>query len=158
MIIVTKEFTFDAAHQLMYHDGKCANVHGHTYRLEVALKGNPILTKNVSDEGFVLDFTHLKTIVKSIIVDKMDHAFLACGNEPILPTLLQTNSKVVRLGFRTTVENMAQFICWKLIKLGLPVYYVRMWETPTGSAKVEAADLEAAGGPKYNTIGGCDLE
>lgn len=67
-VIATKEFTFDSAHQLVGHDGKCANLHGHTYRLEVALKDTPIIPEGPK-EGFVMDFGDLKRIVKENIVD-----------------------------------------------------------------------------------------
>lgn len=156
-VIATKEFTFDSAHQLVGHDGKCANLHGHTYRLEVALKDTPIISEGPK-EGFVMDFGDLKRIVKEHIVDKLDHAFIAQGNEPALDQLKESGTKVVELGFRTTVENMAQFICWKLNELGVPVHYVRMWETPTGSAIVYLEDLKKTNGPVYRQTGACDLD
>jgi 6-pyruvoyltetrahydropterin/6-carboxytetrahydropterin synthase len=114
--------------------------------------------RSISDEGFVIDFYHLKTIVNELIVDKLDHAFIAMGNEPALGTLIESGAKVVVLGFRTTVENMSRYICWRLMKAGLPVYSVRMWETPTGWAEVLADDIDIEKGPSYRTIGSCDLD
>lgn len=157
-VVVGKIFSFDAAHQLVGHFGKCANLHGHTYKLEVMLKAQPNQVVGSSDEGFVIDFYHLKKKVKELIVDRLDHAFIAKGDEPALQTLQHTGAKVVVLGFRTTVENMARYICWRLMKEGLPVYAVRMWETPTGWAEVYAEDIDLEKGPNYNTIGGCDLD
>lgn len=156
--IVTKEFTFDSAHQLVGHDGKCANVHGHTYRLEIALRGKVVDKEGHPKEGFVIDFSDLKKVAKDLIVDKLDHAFIAKGDEPALETLRENGSKVAVLGFRTTCENMSQYICWKLWQEGLPVHYVRLWETPTGSAISYIDELLDSGGPQYNTIGGCDLD
>lgn len=157
-VTVIKEFTFDSAHQLVGHKGKCANLHGHTYKLHVALKGQPNLEKGSSDEGFVIDFTDLKKIVKEKIVDRLDHAFIAQGNEPALEANRQSGAKTVVLGFRTTVENMAQYIAWKLYQEGLPIDYVQLWETPTGSAIVKLEDLIKQGGPIYNKYGSCDLD
>jgi len=176
-VLVCKTFSFDASHQLIGHFGKCANLHGHTYKLEVKVKDVPIQiqpTSSVirtgmphgeaaekwqrSSEGFVIDFYHLKQVVNELIVDRMDHAFLAMGNEPALDVLKESGAKVVVLGFRTTVENMARYICWRLMKAGLPVHSVRMWETPTGWAEVLAEDIDLVNGPNYRTVGGCDLD
>lgn len=157
-VVVTKQFTFDAAHQLVNHDGKCANLHGHTYTVEVALKDNPMVELGHSKEGFVIDFTDLKKIVKGGLIDRLDHAFLAKGDEPIINTINATGSKIVILGFRSTCENMAQYICHWMLKRKLPVYYVRVWETPTGSAICYSKDLVRNNGPIYATVGGCDLD
>ena len=171
-VLVCKTFSFDSSHQLIGHFGKCANLHGHTYKLEVKCKAEPIKHPSeyaalgpdaredelISSEGFVIDFYHLKKIVNKLIVDPMDHAFLAMGNEPALELLKESGVKVVVLGFRTTVENMARYICWRLMSAGLPVHSVRMWETPTGWAEVLAEDIDMEEGPNYRTIGGCDLD
>lgn len=170
-VLVCKTFSFDSSHQLIGHFGKCANLHGHTYKLEVKVKTTPVLhpeqlghwkgeeyNEQVSNEGFVIDFYFLKKIVNELFVDKMDHAFLSMGNEPALPLLKTTGVKIVELGFRTTVENMSRYICWRLMKEGLPVHSVRMWETPTGWAETLAEDIDLEKGPNYRTIGGCDLD
>lgn len=157
-VTVVKEFTFDSAHQLVNHCGKCANLHGHTYKLHVAIKGVPTQTRNDSSEGFVMDFTDLKAVVKQLIVDPLDHAFIAQGNEPMLEATRASGAKTVVLGFRTTVENMAQYIAWRLHRAGVPVDYIQMWETPTGSAIVKLDELLETGGPRYNSYGTCDLD
>lgn len=176
-VLVCKTFSFDSSHQLVGHFGKCANLHGHTYKLEVKCKAEPIKLERTledlqlplgeyekvmadkrSNEGFVIDFYHLKQIVNKLIVEPMDHAFLAMGNEPALDVLKTSGVKVCVLGFRTTVENMARYICWRLMKAGLPMHSVRMWETPTGWAEVLAEDIDLENGPNYRTIGACDLD
>jgi len=156
-VMVCKIFNFDSAHQLIGHKGKCANVHGHTYTLEVVLKGTLQGPENVSDEGFVVDFGDVKDIVKKLIVDELDHSFIAAGNEPLLETLGRTGSKVTLLGFRTTAENMSLYICHKLSVSGLPVYSVKLWETPNSWAMVMASDIPLSG-PSYRAIGSCDCE
>ncbi|MMZ45233.1 6-pyruvoyl tetrahydropterin synthase [compost metagenome] len=173
-VLVCKTFSFDSSHQLIGHCGKCANIHGHTYKLEVKCKGyaaqhpdvndlgfllsSDEYTDNVSNEGFVIDFYRLKLAVNELIVDRLDHAFIAMGNEPALETIKASGVKVVVLGFRTTVENMASYICWRLLKAGLPIHSVRMWETPTGWAEVLASEIDWEKGPTYRTIGQCDLD
>jgi 6-pyruvoyltetrahydropterin/6-carboxytetrahydropterin synthase len=73
----TKVFKFDSAHRLPFHKGKCANMHGHTYTLEVTIQGR-IVKESVDDEerGMITDFSNLKDIVNRVIIDKYDHACL----------------------------------------------------------------------------------
>jgi len=66
-MLVTKGFTFDAAHALTQYYGKCENLHGHTYRLEVTVEGP------VHDNGMVVDFVLLKRVVKKHVLFKLDH-------------------------------------------------------------------------------------
>jgi len=84
---LTKSFTFDSAHNLTGYEGSCENLHGHTYKLDVAVSGP------LSDDGMVVDFHDLKTIVKKNIIEKLDHQYL---NE-LLP-------------MRTTCENISFWI------------------------------------------------
>ncbi|QSO54580.1 6-carboxytetrahydropterin synthase QueD [Alicyclobacillus curvatus] len=157
VVRICKIFTFDAAHQLTGHTGKCANLHGHTYTLEVVIAGEPHGPLHPSDEGFVMDFAQLKSVVKEKIVDVFDHAFLAMGNEAAIDTLRLSGSKVTILGFRTTAENMALYICHELREAGLPIHSVKLWETQTSWAEVYAADIPPQG-PKYGAEGACDVE
>jgi 6-pyruvoyltetrahydropterin/6-carboxytetrahydropterin synthase len=123
----------------------------------VVLKGVPLAEAGHSDEGFVIDFSDIKAIVQQNLVDRLDHAFLAMGNEPVLETLTRTGSKVALLSFRTTVENMSAYIAYQLKLAALPLYAVKLWETPTSWAEVLASDIPDAG-PSYRLYGGCDCE
>lgn len=69
-MLVTKIFTFDAAHNLTNYYGKCERLHGHTYKLEVTLEGE------VQGNGMVIDFVVLKRIVKKHVLDQLDHRYL----------------------------------------------------------------------------------
>lgn len=71
---IGKTFTFDAAHQLPLHDGKCRNLHGHTYRVEVTVKSEVITTGSKS--GMVVDFGDIKAVWKEHIEPLVDHRFL----------------------------------------------------------------------------------
>ncbi|MFE4709327.1 MULTISPECIES: 6-pyruvoyl tetrahydropterin synthase family protein [unclassified Paenibacillus] len=156
-VSVCKIFTFDAAHQLIGHKGKCSNLHGHTYKLEVVLKGVPSVQEGHSDEGFVVDFSDIKARVQEVLIDRLDHAFLATGNEPVLESLYSSGSKVAQLSFRTTAENLSSYAAYELKKAGLPLYSVKLWETPTSWAEVLAEDIPIEG-PSYRLYGGCDCE
>jgi len=69
-LLITKEFKFSAAHKLTEYKGKCEKLHGHTYKLQVTVKGER------KDDGLVIDFVELKRMVMENVVDKFDHAYL----------------------------------------------------------------------------------
>src|SRR5580704_11307035 len=71
---IRKLFHFEAAHVLPHHPGKCRRLHGHSYRLEVAVDGP--LREDGPARGMVLDFDELATIVRPAILDRLDHASL----------------------------------------------------------------------------------
>jgi 6-pyruvoyltetrahydropterin/6-carboxytetrahydropterin synthase len=123
IVKTTKSFTFDAAHFLPNHKGKCAAMHGHTYRLEVTVvRENGKLSNDGSDEGMVIDFADLKALVKAAVIDRMDHKVL----NDVLP-------------FRTTAENIVahifQVLTDKLQASGVTVDRIKLWETPDSYAE-----------------------
>lgn len=141
---ITKEFTFDSAHQLPGHKGKCSRLHGHTYRLIVAVEGEPVSDRDSSDDGMVMDFGDLKEIVKEHVVDRLDHRFISSGDEPIVRDLRTFDEEnrlfgkdgIFLLGRRTTVENIAQWI-FDVLVLYIPnLAYVTLYETPTSSVTI----------------------
>ncbi len=69
-MLLSRDFTFDAAHFLTRYHGKCEHLHGHTYKLRVTVEGG------IQENGLVLDFGILKKIVKEKILDKYDHRSL----------------------------------------------------------------------------------
>lgn len=116
---ITKIFTFDAAHRLPNHDGKCARPHGHTYKLEVTVAGEPHPVDGSSGEGMVMDFADLKKVVQKNILDRFDHQDLnqVCD-------------------FVTTAENLAVYI-FEQLQSELPgLTRIKLWETPTSFAEV----------------------
>jgi 6-pyruvoyltetrahydropterin/6-carboxytetrahydropterin synthase len=115
---ITKIFTFEAAHQLPNHSGKCAHLHGHSYRLEVTVTGEII--KEGTSEGMVLDFSDMGAVVESEVLSKWDHKYL--------------NDLV---DFVPTAELLAAEIFKRLKSAGLNVIKVNLWETPKAFATVE---------------------
>ncbi|WP_439257711.1 MULTISPECIES: 6-carboxytetrahydropterin synthase QueD [unclassified Lonepinella] len=132
MFKVSKEFSFDMAHILDGHDGKCQNLHGHTYKLQVEVSGD--LVADGAKKGMVIDFTDVKTVVKRAILDPMDHAFIydtTSQRECKIANLLnELNSKTFGIPVRTTAEEMARFM-FNRLKTELPISAIRLWETPT---------------------------
>lgn len=104
-MLVTKEFTFEAAHNLLNYSGKCERLHGHTYRLLVTVN------YPVGENGLAYDFTDLKRIVKEKVVDRVDHTYL---ND------LLTQS---------SVEYLAIWVWNQLSEMNLEE--IKIYETPT---------------------------
>ena len=136
---ISKIFTFDASHMLDGHDGKCQNLHGHTYQLEVTVAS--ILINEGAKAGMVMDFADLKTSVKQTILEPFDHAFLYHGNnerESQIAALLEGwQMKTLRLNQRTTAEYLAIEMYRRLRAVGVPVCRIKLWETPTSYAEYE---------------------
>lgn len=138
MLKVAKEFSFDMAHLLDGHDGKCQNLHGHTYKLQVIVSGET--EDNGAKKGMVIDFADLKRAVNELIISPMDHAFIydqsSKRETKIAQLLQQLNSKTFALPVRSTAENLAQFIFQRLQEnVGFHLHSVRLWETPTSFAE-----------------------
>ena len=136
---ISKIFTFDASHMLDGHDGKCQNLHGHTYQLEVTVAS--ILINEGAKAGMVMDFADLKTWVKQTILEPFDHAFLYHGNnerESQIAALLEGwQMKTLRLNQRTTAEHLAIEMYHRLQAVRVPVCRIKLWETPTSYAEYE---------------------
>ncbi|MBV8750870.1 MAG: 6-carboxytetrahydropterin synthase QueD [Candidatus Eremiobacteraeota bacterium] len=71
---IRKSFTFEAAHVLPHHPGKCARLHGHSYRLEVALDGP--LQREGPATGMIEDFDVVSRVVKAAVISQLDHCSL----------------------------------------------------------------------------------
>ena len=137
MIRITKKFDFEAGHALYGYDGKCKNLHGHTYRLQVEVTGE--LHATGPKAGMVMDYGDLKAMVNRHIIEPMDHAFIydttSARECRLAATLRELDSKQYGLPLRTTAENIAQHIYRTLRGHGLPVSLIRLWETPTSYAE-----------------------
>ena len=70
-MLVTKEFTFDSAHNIPDYQGKCERLHGHTYRLRVTVEA-PV----DPDSGIAVDFCEVSDLVKSEVIEVLDHTYL----------------------------------------------------------------------------------
>lgn len=127
--LLTKTFHFEAAHQLPDHKGKCARLHGHSYRLEVTLRGPIREVPGQSEHGMVMDFADVSHCVHNAVLERLDHYNI---NEVT--------------GIYTTAENLVHWIWDRLIEVGLPetlLYRVRLWETETSYVEITEAERES---------------
>ena len=106
MIRITKEFKFEMAHALHGYDGLCKNIHGHSYKLWVTVKGEVRNKNGHVKDGMVIDFAELKEIVKPEIIDKYDHSLVLNANSPHALIDLSAFEKVFYLPYQPTSENL----------------------------------------------------
>ncbi|WP_018675855.1 6-carboxytetrahydropterin synthase QueD [Riemerella columbina] len=146
MIRITKIFTFETAHVLYNYDGKCKNMHGHSYKLFVTVKGTPIDDLNHPKNGMVVDFGDIKTIVKEEVVEVWDHAVLLNAQSPhqdLGKDLEAQGHKVIFCDFQPTCENMLYAIAEKIQKR-LPktvtLAYLKLHETENSYGEWFAED------------------
>jgi 6-pyruvoyltetrahydropterin/6-carboxytetrahydropterin synthase len=144
-IRVTKQFGFEMSHALTNYDGLCRNIHGHSYKLEITIKGEPLVKPGDPKDGMVMDFSVLKELVKKEIVGPFDHS-LMINNIPAHDKLLGLGEMYGRhhvVNFQPTTENMVIFIAEKLKKLlpeHLELFSVRLYETTSSCAEWFASD------------------
>jgi len=120
---IRKCFRFEAAHVLPHHAGKCARLHGHSYRLDVAVIGS--LQTTGSATGMVVDFDELGDAVRAHVIEPLDHSSL---NERIA---------------NPTAELIALWI-WDALAPSVPLLReIVLWETETACAVVREADARA---------------
>lgn len=134
MFYLTKTFHFEAAHALAGYDGKCRNIHGHSYELQVTVKGMPVDEPGNPKNGMVIDFHDLKRIVNEEVVERLDHSFIIGTNMPadFVESAKRNFDKIVCVNYQPTTENMLTDFAER-IKVKLPqnveLYSVRLQET-----------------------------
>lgn len=146
MIRLTKEFSFESAHALWGYDGKCREVHGHSYRLFVTIKGEPITDPADPKLGMVMDFGELKSIVAQQITERLDHSFVmrrTPESEALAKSMGRQFTNVVLVDYQPTCENMLADFAARLQK-ALParvkLHSLRLHETATSYAEWYAED------------------
>lgn len=145
-IRITKEFSFETGHALYGYDGKCKNVHGHSYKLSVTVIGVPITDRTNVKFGMVIDFSDLKKIVKEEIVDHFDHATVFNETTPHIELAHELKNRghhVILVDYQPTSENMVIDFAEK-IKNRLPapiqLQSLKLQETDSSFAEWYASD------------------
>lgn len=111
---IAKEFHWEMAHRLPFHEAGCKNVHGHSYRMTVEIAGEP------DDRGMVMDYLDLKDSIDPLI-SEIDHAFLCDRSDSLMKDFLTSSKlKVVFVDFSTTAENIAEWFYTRLADLFSP--------------------------------------
>ena len=140
---ITTRLEFDAGHRIPSHKSQCKNLHGHRYVIEITLSGDIISQENTSENGMVMDFSDVKAIAKSALVNVWDHAFLVYQHDTEVLNFLNSlpDHKTVIFPTVPTAENMAAE-AFKILKSHyqdtfgnhLKLEKVRLYETPNNWA------------------------
>jgi 6-pyruvoyltetrahydropterin/6-carboxytetrahydropterin synthase len=145
-IRITKQFSFETGHALYGYDGKCKNVHGHSYKLSVTVIGTPIIDNTNVKFGMVIDFTDLKTIVKEEIVDQFDHATVFNKNTPHVELANELSTRghhVILVEYQPTSENMVIDFAERIQKRlpnKIQLHSLKLQETESSFAEWFASD------------------
>ena len=137
---ITKQFSFEMAHALRNYDGLCRNIHGHSYKMDITLAGQPLHDENSPKNGMVMDFGDLKRLVNEEVISLLDHALVLNSktDAQLVEVLKQNYEKIVTVDFQPTTENLLEFIAAK-IQSRLPetvtLTCVRLRETDTSYAE-----------------------
>ena len=142
IIKITKQFSFEMAHALRNYDGLCRNIHGHSYKMDITLAGQPLHDESSPKNGMVMDFGDLKRLVNEEIIPLLDHALVlnAKTDAQLVEALKQNYEKIVIVDFQPTTENLLNFIADKLkAKLSerVKLTRIRLRETDTSYADWE---------------------
>ena len=145
-IRITKQFSFETGHALYGYDGKCKNVHGHSYKLSVTVSGKPISDNTNVKFGMVIDFGDLKKIVKEEIVDVFDHATVFNKNTTHVELAAELKNRghhIILVDYQPTSEMMVIDFA-KKIKDRLPstihLHSIKLQETDTSFAEWFASE------------------
>ena len=147
-IRITKQFDFETGHALYGYDGKCKNVHGHSYKLSVTVIGTPITDSSDVKYGMVIDFGDLKEIVLAEIVNKFDHATVFNKNTPhieLAHELEKRGHHVILVDYQPTSEMMLIDFAQKIkkrIPKNIKLHSLKLQETGTSHAEWFAEDQD----------------
>ncbi len=142
-MLITRRLEFDAGHRIPNHTSQCQHLHGHRYALEITLSGKIIDSEGTAEQGMVMDFSEVKAIANTVLVEQWDHAFLVYSGDRIVVEFLATlpGHKTVVLPVVPTAENLAAEAFRILDAAYVDTYgnqlrlqRVRLYETPNNWA------------------------
>ncbi len=140
IIRLTKEFSFEAAHALGGYDGPCREIHGHSYRLFVTIKGVPSCNQHDPKQGMVMDFGVLKKIVNEEIISRFDHALVlrSTADEELRRLLSEQFDNLILVDYQPTCENMLEEFAGRIARRlpeGVTLHSLRLHETASSYAE-----------------------
>ena len=135
MYQLTTHASFDSAHFLSGYEGKCRNLHGHRWKLEVTVSSEE-LAQEGQIRGMIVDFGELKKDVKDL-ADEFDHCLIierGTLKEKTMEALEEEEFRSIQVEFRPTAENFARYFYERIKALGYQVSLVKVYETPNNMA------------------------
>lgn len=127
--------SFDSAHFLKGYEGKCSNIHGHRWKVEVTVASEDV-EEDGQIRGMVVDFKTLKEDLAQI-ADELDHSLVieeGSLKETTKNALLEEGFRMVEVPFRPTAENLAEYFFGEMEEKDYQVVLVKVYETPNNCA------------------------
>ena len=144
-MLITKFIEIDMGHRVTNHKSRCANFHGHRYRIVVGVDDRVVVTPGTSDEGMVIDFSDVKAIMVEEIDAKYDHGFVLWEGDEFATFFAdrqKAGMRVILVPFIPTAENLAKhwftLLAKRLIERDIAIKFVEVYETPTSTARYTA--------------------
>ena len=136
MITASRYHDISCGHRVVGHEGKCANLHGHNYRITFVIEA-----EQLDSIGRVLDFSVIKSLLCQWLEENWDHKLILWSQDPAVETLRQVDPTIVVVGFNPTAENLGQHLLnvvapMQLVGTGAKLVEVVVEETRKCSATV----------------------
>ena len=129
---IYKEVQIDTSHRLLYYQGKCANLHGHRWKIEVWMEGEPDEKTQI-----LIDYSLIKQVI-----NKYDHQIILNAKDPMVPRIQEFHPVITTPGDPTS-ELIASIIKDDLLAtcrergIAATVTKIRVWESPTSCAELK---------------------
>ncbi len=135
MYYLRAEANFDAAHFLAHYQGKCSNIHGHHWIVQIRISGSTLQT-TTQERGMLVDFSQLKSDLKRI-ADALDHTLIyetGTLREATRCALTEDGFALTEVPFRPTAEHFAEYFYQRMTECGYTVAEATVYETPNNCA------------------------
>ena len=135
MYVLKTNSSFDSAHFLSKYTGKCSNIHGHRWNVEVQIKGEE-LREDVQNKGMLVDFGKLKEDLNKV-TEEFDHTFIiekGSLKDATVNALKEEGFSILEMDFRPTAENFSKYFFERISNMGYDVLLATVYETPNNCA------------------------
>ncbi len=132
MLRITKIIRFETAHAIKGYEGACKNIHGHSYELHVTVSGNHVTDDYIGGTGFIIDFKDLKSLIRSRIIDLLDHALVLSQAYLEMHPEWKKADNLVLWDAEPTAENILLYIRRELaaaLPAGISLQALKLYET-----------------------------
>ena len=105
--IIRRYVETDTGHRVPNHKSKCSHLHGHRYRFEAEIEGDIVDVEGASEEGMLIDFSDVSSILEKYVHDVIDHAFVMYENDELLVRMfeqLPPEHRIVKVPFIPTAD------------------------------------------------------
>ena len=132
---IYKRAHFDASHRLLHYPGKCANLHGHRWLVEVWIEGT---VDSIS--GILVDYNEIREVV-----DRLDHQIILNEDDPMVPCISQFQEVITTKGDPTSelltviIRDRINDLCSES-EVDARVKRIRVWESDTCYAEMSHDD------------------